>query len=303
MAIKNRISHHLPHFYRHWDCHSSVWSFLSAIGGYLDESERGMVVVLRSHWVDTSRGNELDRLGSVYSLKRKPGEKDQEFRNRLKGAILSYKGGGTRTAIELILRMMLRLTPDDSVILNEYPPVQHQKKMQVLSNEEWTINPRSIIDSPLCIIFSVRSPGARVTEPSITNLQSGESCTFQGEIREGDTLTYVGGKAYLNQTDVTSRMSGVFPLSLHRARSRWQFKEQIGGNIGCFNQAVFDTSVYAVDILTEIVFEWTGYEPASFELVLKKDQLIKSGLTPAEVLEGIELIKACGVKAYVRVEE
>ena len=303
MAIKNRISRHLPHFYRFWDRYSLISSFLTAIGGYLDESERELRAILRSHWVDTSQSVELDRLGAIYCIKRKGGERDQEYRNRLKTAILSYKGGGTRTAIDMMLRMILRLSPDDLVIIKENPPVQHQEKMKVISNEEWTINPRSIHDSPLNITLSICSPDAKVTDPTIKNLSTGDSCTYLGELGEGDILTYSGDKAYLNKTDVTTRVTGVFPPSLPRARSRWQYSEQIGGNSGSFDKTLFDTSVFAIDIFTEIIFEWTGYEPASFEVILQKEHLINSGLTSVEIQEAIHMIKACGVKAYVRLEE
>ena len=40
----------------------------------MDETEKDYRDIMASHWVDTARGEDLDSLGAVYSLKRKTGE-------------------------------------------------------------------------------------------------------------------------------------------------------------------------------------------------------------------------------------
>jgi hypothetical protein len=272
------------------------------MGSSLDESERDLVSIFRSHWVDTARDGDLEKLGSLYQLSRKSGEEDQDYRNRLKMAILSYKGGGTKNAIQMMLRIILRLPPDVVIPIIENPPVAHRKAWKLISNQEWIINPWTIHEAFPEITLSVLTKGAKVSHPTITNLTTGDSITFRGTLKEGDILKVSNDKAELNGKDVQEKVAteGI-PTLL--TRSKWQFSEKIGGNLGVFDRTKFDESVFAIDILTEITFEWTGYEPAAFEVMVPNELLTKSGLTIFDIMEGIATVKACGVKAYVRMEE
>lgn len=301
MARKKSISNHLPHFYRCWDRYSALSSFIDAIGSSLDESEYDLISIFRSHWVDTARESDLEKIGSLYDMKRKSGERDQDYRNRLKMAILSYKGGGTKNAIQMMLRILLRLPSDYDVPIIEFPPRTYKKTWKLLSNQVWDINPRTIHESSPEITLSVMTKGAKVAQPTIKNLTSGDWVTFNGSLKEGDVLKISKDKAELNGVDVLAKISTErIPTLL--PRSKWQFSEMIGGNLGVFDRTNFDESVFAVDIISEITFEWIGYEPAAFEVIIPNEFLIKSGLTTYDITETISLIKACGVKAYVKME-
>jgi hypothetical protein len=302
MARKESISNHLPHFYRSWDRSSVLWSFIDAQGSSLDGSETDLVSILRSHWVDTSRNGDLDKLGALYQINRKGGEKDQDYRNRLKMAILSYMGGGTRKSIQMMLRIILRLPPDVEIPIIENPPVAYKRTWKLISNQQWDINPRTIHESFPQITLSVISKEGKVSQPTITNLTSGDFVTFKGNMKEGDVLKISKDTAELNGKDVSQKLNTERIPTL-ASRSKWQFTEKIGGNLGVFDKTKFDESVYAIDIISEITFEWVGYEPASFEVIIPRDLLVQSGLTTNDVLESISTVKGCGVKAYVRMEE
>jgi hypothetical protein len=88
MERTKRMLDRLPLFYRSWDRDSLIFNLLFAMGKRLDEADKEVTTILRSHWVDTSFGGNLDRLGAIYGFERKPHEGDSEYRNRLKQAVI-----------------------------------------------------------------------------------------------------------------------------------------------------------------------------------------------------------------------
>jgi len=95
MERTQRILDRLPLFYRAWDENSIVYNLIFALGKRLDEADKEVTAILRSHWVDTAFGHDLDRMGAVYGFERKQREGDTEYKNRLKQAVIEFKGGGT----------------------------------------------------------------------------------------------------------------------------------------------------------------------------------------------------------------
>ncbi len=79
----------------------------------------------------------------------------------------------------------------------------------------------------------------------------------------------------------------------------WRYTEAIGANIGAFDRSQFDKSVFAVNIITAITFEWTACQPASFEVRIPKDLLVKSGMSQEYVQELVDSVKACGASGEV----
>jgi hypothetical protein len=296
-----KISARLPHFYLSWDRSSVVSSMVESMGKCMDDTEKEFVAMMRSHWVDTASSDNLDKMGALYSMPRNAGELDNDYRGRLKVAIISYKGGGTQNSIKMITRIALNLPPDYPVEIRENPLVKRKKTWKVRANTAWSVNPGSIVDSEPDISISLETKDARIANPTITNIDTGDAVTFNGDLTYGDTLKLSNGKALLNGIDKSNSLSSPKPISMPRRKNQWQYTESIGANIGVFDQAQFDRSVFAVDIMSSVTVEWTAYEPASFEVVLPKALLDKSGVK-ADYLQGlINSVKSGGVKGVVKV--
>lgn len=302
MIRAKKISERLPHFYTHWEPGSSIAGLIAALGKRLDESEKDMVSIMRTHWVDTSNGVDLDRLGALFSIKRKEGELDTDYRNRLKTAIISYKGGGTISAIQMLVRITLKLPQDFPVHIVENPPVTLKKTWKVSAGREWLVNPRNIYETVPDVTITVETENAKIKDPTITNLTTDESVTFRGNISHGDVLHISKGRAMLNGKDLTDRLSTISMPGLPRKKSKWRYTEYVGSNMGIFDRTHFDESVFVIDIISTVTFEWTAYIPATFDLVLQRGMLTKAGVTETFIQDIVNSVKACGVKAGVKVE-
>jgi hypothetical protein len=286
----------------HWEPGSSIANLVATLGKRLDESEKDMVSIMRTHWVDTSNGVDLDRHGALYSIKRKEGEMDTDYRNRLKTAIISYKGGGTVGAIKMLIRITLKLPQDFPVQIAENPPVTLKKTWKVSAGREWMVNPRNINETVPDVTITVDTENARIKDPTITNLTTDESVTFRGDISHGDALSISKGRAMLNGKDLTDRLSTTSVPGLPREKSKWRYTEYVGANMGIFDRTHFDDSVYVIDIISTVTFEWTAYQPATFDLVLQKEMLNKAGVTESFMQDILNSVKACGVKAVVKMD-
>jgi hypothetical protein len=297
----DRIAGRLPHFYMTWDPNSSVAEFLTAEGKRTDECEKELVAILRAHWVDTAHGQDLDRIGAIFSVRRRENEPDREYRNRLKTAIISYKGGGTIRAIQMLVNIALKLPQDEPVTIVENPPVMQKRSWKISAGREWDVNPQSVRASVPAVSLSVVTEKAHVTNPTLTNLTTGESITFSGDIATGDVLDIRDGKASLNNRDCTDRLSAATVPWLPRKKSRWQYMESIGANVGTFDSGRFDQSVFVIDVITSVTFAWQAHEPALFELHLQKDLLLKAGIRLTTLQDLVDSVKACGVKGVVKV--
>lgn len=296
-----RISSRLPHFYTSWDSGSSVAEFIAAQGKRSDEYEKELVSIMRAHWVDTAHGEDLDRIGAIFSVKRRENEPDKEYRNRLKTAIISYKGGGTIYAIQMLVKIALKLPQDSPVKIVENPQVSQKRTWKTSAGREWDVNPRSVRASIPAVTLSVETEKARVTNPTLTNMTTGESISFNGDIACGDILDIRNGKATLNDKNCTDKLSVTTVPWLPRKKSRWQYMENIGANVGTFDNGRFDQSVFVIDVITSVIFEWQAHVPALFDLYLPGDLLLKSGIKIDTMQDLVDSVKACGVKGVVRV--
>lgn len=301
MSKQERMSGRLPHFYKHWKTGSSIFGFTDAIGTRLDESEKDQVSIMRTHWVDTASGDDLEKLGALYNFKRRDGESDMDYRSRIKTAIMSYKGGGTKSAIQMLIKIALRLPQDYTVKIEENPMVELKRTWKVSAGKEWVINPRNIEDTVPDITLTAVTENAKISDITLKNLTTDESISFKGDMFYGDVLKISNGHAKLNGKDATDRLSTTAVLMLPRKKSKWQYKEYVGANLGMFDSTQFDRSVFVIDIISEVTFEWTARQPASFILNLPSQLLAKSGITENYIQQLVNLVKASGVKAEVKV--
>jgi hypothetical protein len=288
------ISKRLPHFYTQWDPESQISLLTSAIGQCIDESEKELISILHAHWVDKAGRYDLDKLGALFRIQRIENEADLDYRNRIKTAILRYQGGGTVSAIQASVRIALRLPQDHPVEIKENPELMWKKTYNVRSGAKWQEDARSINDATLNITLAVDTKNAKITDPTLKNITTGESITFQGDVSYGDVLEICGVKATLNGEDQTSRLAISGSLRLPRGVSQWQYAEFVGGNQGVFDLTQFDKSVFVVDITSSVTFEWTANQPASFELRLPKETLTKAGVKAKEVQEILDSVKSSG---------
>ncbi len=301
MTRAESISGRLPHFYMTWNGQTAIASIVKSIGKTMEETEKDFKDTMASHWVDTAHGEDLDSIGAVYSFKRKAGELDHDFRGRLKTSIISYRGGGTLASLHMMTRIALGVSSDANIQIEENPLVRRTQTWKLNANSEWTIDPMNIEDTVPEIMITVDTENARITNPTISNLDTGESIIFTDSLSYGDVLRIKDGSATLNGKEATAKLSVNKIPSLPRRKTRWLYTEAVGANIGVFDRSMFDKSVFAVNIQTAVTFEWTARQPASFEVRIPKELLNKSGVSREYVQELVNSVKACGVKGEVSV--
>ncbi len=301
MPRADDIADRLPHFYMTWSGDSAITTLIRSVASALDRTQLDLIEILRSHWVDTAGGDDLDRLGLMLSTQRKVGEGDREYRGRLKTAIIGYSGGGTLNSIRIMIRIALGLPEDYPIDIVENPRETMKRSWTVPANGEWAVDPISIAASRPRITLAVDTPDVEINNPTITNLDTGESVVFNGRMARGDVLILYGGRATFNGADKTSALSSTAPLTLPRGRTQWKYTEAVGSNLGVFDRANFDKSVFAVEIATTVTFEWAAHLPATFEVRIPSSSLEKVGAR-AEYVQGLlDSLKASGVKGTVKV--
>ena len=303
MERTQRILGRLPLFYRTWDRGSLVHGLAFALGKRVEEAEREVTAILRSHWVDTAFGPDLDRLGAIYGFERRPGEGDSEYRNRLKQAIIEFKGGGTISAILTSVRMTLGLPRDQPIEMIENPQTEAAREFLVNPGDTWGLSSESVLDAKPTIEVSIESDNERITNPTITNLETDESVTFNGSVLKGQKLVLGEGRATLDGKSVRRDLSAPGVPTLLRKQHKWSYTEPISKEIGVFDAAVFDESKFAIGIPTvRLAFSWAAHQPATFEIrIPRKAAPLGSDFALAE--EAVQSIKATGVRAIFKVVE
>jgi hypothetical protein len=301
MERTKRILDRLPLFYRSWDKNSLIFNLLFAMGKRLDEAEKEATTILRSHWVDTSFGADLDRLGAIFGFKRKSHEGDPEYRNRLKQAVIEFKGGGTINALLTSVRMTLGLPRDYSLELVENPQIEVQREFNVNPGDIWAFSSESVLDATPAIQVSIESESEKVTNPSITNLETNESITYKGSILKGQKLVIEEGKGMLDRRSVKSNLSTTVVPKLLRKQHKWRYEEPISEEIGVFDAAIFDESKFAIGIPTiRLSFNWAAHQPATFEIRIPQEAITRvDDVTLVE--EAVDYIKATGVNAFIKI--
>ena len=304
MERTQRVVERLPHFYRAWDSESLLYRFIDAVAKRLSEAQKDLFFAMKAHWLDTAFDGDLDQLGAIFDLPRRPNEADNDYRIRIKNAIHEFKGGGTRDAILASLRVLLGAADAENLELIDNPPARVRVEKRVVSGDSWNLGSMSVEDATAEMEVSVAGGDLRIMNPSITNRDTGESVRFEGELKSGQKLIVRQGSAQLDGLDVSERVSPGTPPKLLKGGSTWSFEEALSAKVGFFDRAVFDESVFAVPLPpTTIRMEWTARQPATFELRVSAGSLARSGLSK-EGLEGfVNVIKAAGVKAIVTIKE
>ena len=296
-----RILDRLPLFYRSWDRDSLIFNLLFAMGKRIEEAEKEVTAILRSHWVDTSFEANLDRLGAIFSFDRKPREGDSEYRNHLKQAVIEFKGGGTINALLTSVRMTLGLPRDYPLEMVENPPIEKQRDFEVNPGDIWAFSSEGVLDASPTIEVSIESESEKITNPSITNLETNESITYKGSILKGQKLVIEEGKGRLDRKSARKNLSTTKVPSLLRKQHKWRYEEPISEEIGLYETAVFDESKFAIGIPTvRLSFNWLAHQPATFEIRIPQQAITRSD-DVALVEEAVDYIKATGVRAIIKI--
>jgi len=306
-----KIAGKLPHFYKSWDKNSLAFRFIDSAGVQLSGADRDLFNILKSHWVDTASGSDLDRVGRLYNLKRNSGEGDSDYGVRIKSSIQEFKGGGTIKAIETALRTALSLPADYKIEIIENPKKEMTYRQKAKAGDEsgtWKIKSFSVSDSNLTITLGVESSGdkkkTKIENPKLTNLETGESILFNGSVSEGTELVIKDGTGMLSKADVTHKLSiqkSSEAIMLSRKDSMWEYTETLKSSIGRFDFAKFDESVFEVGVPTaDIEFKWTADMRSTFEVLLPKNILDERGVSKEYVQNAVDRIKAVGVEGIVR---
>ena len=124
-----RMVERMPQFYRAWDKRSNFFQFLRGFAKELDEDQKSMFAVMRSHWIDTAYATDLDLLGSMFRLERRRNEQDESFRRRIKFFIPEFTGGGTRESIIAQTILYLDMREEQPILIENPPKDQVLKKV------------------------------------------------------------------------------------------------------------------------------------------------------------------------------
>ncbi len=297
----DRIASRLPRFYKSWDKGSLLRALLESVGRELDLSELRMTEVMKTRWVDTAEGEELDRLGRLLSMARLPDEEDGRFRQRLKRGVEDYRGGGTVATISDAVRRLVNARSDEDVEIVENPPAPGSAEFTVGAGERWFLASNSIEDAQPSITLTVEEAG-EVSKPEITNLDIAETVTFQGKLSGKQQLKLSSEGAMVDGRKVAKGSIRNDVPKLLRRGSVWRYSESLGRQVGVFDEAKFDEQTFAVAVPpVRILFEWERLQPATFEVRVDPKSVGQADLK--HIQQVVDSLKAAGTTALVRVKE
>lgn len=301
MKQLSKIANRLSSMYKSWDENSVIYKFLSAFVKRFEESQKDVRRILRSHWIDTAHGANIDRLGALFNLQRTENESDSDFKDKVKNAIQEYRGGGTVKSILTTLKATLGAANGEAIKLIENPPQKMHVEKIIRAGDIWSMRSESIADVQPSLRIKVLEELAEAKNPTLQNLTTKETISFADSLKTGEELLIKDGKATLDKTSVTKKFKNI-DITLTRRDSTWQYTEALSEKIGLFDTAAFDTSIFAVGIPeVSILYQWTAHRPASFEVQIPKEVLERSGVEQERVEKLINSVKAAGVTATIKI--
>jgi len=301
MERLERICSRLPRFYKHWEKSSLIFNILGAVSKQLDKAEDRIAAIMKAHWADTAVEDELSKLGVLLGLSRDSGEDDFKFRARLKRAANEYKGGGTVSAILDAVKTLVNTQSDVDVKIVENPLVPAFAEFTVRAGDTWTLGSNSILDTAPSLTLIVEEEG-EVSNPQITNIDTGDSIVFKGKLKAWQQLVIKEERAFIDAEDVSEKFSSQRIPSLLRRGSTWKYSESLERLVGVFDTAKFDEHTFAVRVPSlRIRFDWTRLQPATFEVQVKSKALRGSGFSKSYLERMVNIMKAAGVTATIKV--
>jgi hypothetical protein len=302
MSRIKKISDRFPRWYKS-EKESLILVLLQSVTDQLDTAEKEITDIMKAHWVDTAEGEDLNKLGKLVGQSRMPKEDDKHFRGYLKRVVDEYRGGGTISMIIEGLNELIDVGKGEKIEIVENPPIKTFQEFVVNANETWSLGSNSIKDEETTILIAIDGKG-RVSHPQITKLDTGTSITYEGELKTEEQLILKQNRAFLDDVEVTEKVSPPETPQLSRKESIWKYSESLSESVGVFDTGLFDEHTFAVGIPNvRVRFEWTRFQPATFIVQIKKKVLIASDLSEGILRKTVDLLKAAGVKAIIKVME
>jgi hypothetical protein len=300
-----RIANRLPEFYRTWDEDSVIYKVIDSVGRALAEEQKSVFRIMRTHWVDTANGGDLDKLGALFELRRDNGEPDDDYRARIKSALRQFKGGGTIASIRSLMADYLSANIEDMVI-SENPERTISVERRMSGGDSWTIGSMSVDEAYPAIEMTLHGAGSVVLNPAMRNLDTGERVGLEGRFRAGQTLVMTKDSSTIDGEDVSSEVSASpsFPRLLPGG-SRWVYEEAISAKIGHFDKAPpLGSSIFSVPVPDAVVrLTWSGRQPSTFTLTVPAKALEESGVSQSEAEGYLNIIRGAGIQANLVVKE
>lgn len=301
MDRTKRIGNRLPRFYKYWDEDSLIFSFIEAFSKHLDKAEDKILDSMKAHWIDTAIQDDLDMLGISLGVTRASREDDLQFRTRLKRAVSEYEGGGTLSAILEAIKALIHSKREDDVKIIENPSTSAFAEFTARAGDTWTLGSNSITDAKPSITFTVEDIGG-VSNPQITNVDTGESISFKGKLKNGQKLVIKEKEALIDEIDISQKILPKEIPPILRRNSTWKYSESLEKSVGVFDTAKFDEHTFAVKVPSvRIRFDWTRLQPATFEIQIKSTALRGSGYSVPYLEKAVNSMKAAGVNSIIKV--
>ena len=303
MSRMERISNRLPRLYKKSEERALFSILLQSICKQLNKVDDGITDLMKAHWVDTAKGEDLDKMAVLVGSRRLSDENDDHLRARLKRAVDEYKGGGTVSIILERVKELIDAKNDGAVEIIENPLVEASAEFAVKANDTWILGSNSIEDELPTLDLTVEGEG-EVSNPKIENLDTEQSITFKGKLTGGEKLVIKQNLSLLDEKDVTAKVVPKDIPKLLRKGSKWKYSEDLSELIGVFDAAKFNEHTFAVGIPTVIVrFYWTKRQPATFQIQINLKVFLNSGLTESYLQKAVTSIKAAGVNAIINLME
>jgi hypothetical protein len=302
MSRIERINSRLPRLYQAYEKKSLFFILFQSIDKQLNDLEEGIIDLMKAHWVDTAKGEDLDKLSALVGAKRITRD-DALFRRNLKRTVEEYRGGGTLPIIKERVRELLNSINEDDFEIIENPRVKTSAEFLVVANDTWSLGSNSITDEKPTLSLTIEGKGV-VNNPQITNLDTGQSITLDAKLTAGKQLVIKQNKALLGEEEITEKIKSEQPLQLLRKGSVWRYTESLSERIGVFDTGKFDEHTFAIGIPTvKVRFEWVKSQPSTFLVKIKSDVLRNSGLNKLHIKKILDAIRALGVKSIITVME
>jgi hypothetical protein len=228
MARTDSIISRLPYFFQSGDRLNNLYRWVEVFGKQVDIAEEDLIRVMRSHWVntannedskgfDTAEKGDLDKIFALYlealggtSLLRQRGrrsgedglEDDKIYRERIKGLIgVLRDGASTKEGIIAIVAANLGIVGDSqeakdaraTIRIEEFLPIAApiQTFAVDLFQEFEAKNDNHITQVPQINVRIIGSLPTPLVNPTITNLETGESAMYVGQLHTGEELVFL----------------------------------------------------------------------------------------------------------------
>jgi hypothetical protein len=117
--ILNVLLNYLPNHYKK-ESGSNNYQFLLSFAENFNSMLNQIIQLKNDIQISTATGNDLDDIGELFKLDRRPQESDDNYRSRILSYWSSLLGGGTKESISTSLSRLLDISQDSITITSNY---------------------------------------------------------------------------------------------------------------------------------------------------------------------------------------